>query len=304
MLDLWKYIDWNTRMAAKKKPTTGVEKPKRLRPTSTTLRELFLLSGNECAWKGCNAALIDSEGTMIGDIAHIEAAMPDGKRFNPDMTNEQRRSLVNLMLLCATHHRKIDGKSCTYTPKGLRKIKAAHEKRFRAVEASILKRFETQFPDLTANVSATRPQTLAALLSSPEAAEWLSEEEAETAASQIGDYANRLSNVPPEYRQFILAVIKRCATRDIWQDVSVSVPCDDLQGALNLGSTKLKRLVLGLEDHQVGSLVENTDNRWTVDLTDPSRSVGWADIHSFCEETEIDLERFVIEAQFGLLDGQ
>lgn len=291
-------------MAVRKKLKTRMEKPKRLPPTSKTLRELFLLSGNECAWRGCNAVLIDSEGTMIGDIAHIEAAMPGGKRFNPDMTNEQRRSPDNLMLLCASHHRKIDGKGSTHKPKDLWKIKAAHEKRFRAAEASILKRFETQFPDLTANVSATRPQTLAALLSSPDAAEWLSEEETEMATSQIGDYADRLSNVPPEYRQFILAVIKRCATRDIWQDVSVSVPCDDLQGVLRFGSHKLKRLVSGLEDHGMGSFGEDINNRWTVDLTDPSQYVGWADIHCFCEETDVDLEQFVIETQFGLLDGQ
>ncbi|SFH39358.1 hypothetical protein [Sulfitobacter dubius] len=291
-------------MVSKKKLKTGAAEPKRLPPTAKTLRELFLLSGNECAWEGCNAVLIDSDGTMIGDIAHIEAAMPGGERFNPEMTNEQRRSPFNLMLLCASHHRKIDGKNSTLKPKDLRKIKAAHEKRFRAAEASILKRFEAQFPDLTANLSATRPQTLAALLSCPDAAEWLSEEETKTAADEIGDYADRLSNVPPEYRQFILAVIKRCATRGIWQNVSVGVPCADLQGSLGFGAHKLRRLVSGLEDHGMGSFGEDINNLWTVDLTDPSQYIGWADIHSFCEETDVDLEQFVIEAQFGLLDEQ
>ena len=58
------------------------EAPKRLAPTSEVARELYLKSGNQCAFPGCEKVMINSEGTFIGQICHIEAAMPDGPRFN------------------------------------------------------------------------------------------------------------------------------------------------------------------------------------------------------------------------------
>jgi hypothetical protein len=49
--------------------------------------------------------MLNIEGTFIGQICHIEAAEEGGERFNLNTTNEQRRSAVNLMLMCYEHHR-------------------------------------------------------------------------------------------------------------------------------------------------------------------------------------------------------
>jgi hypothetical protein len=46
------------------------------------------------------------DGILVGEIAHIEAAMPDGPRFRKEMTNEERRAFANLLLLCGVHHTK------------------------------------------------------------------------------------------------------------------------------------------------------------------------------------------------------
>ncbi|KIU11162.1 hypothetical protein SC09_Contig24orf00043 [Bacillus subtilis] len=41
----------------------------------------------------------------MGEICHIEAAMPGGERFYPNQTNEERRDFDNLMMLCLDHHK-------------------------------------------------------------------------------------------------------------------------------------------------------------------------------------------------------
>ena len=84
------------------------ETPKRLRPTSETLRELFLKSGNLCAFPNCTALMMNEEGHFIGQVCHIEAAEKGGPRFNSKMTNEQRRAAQNLMLMCYEHHKVTD----------------------------------------------------------------------------------------------------------------------------------------------------------------------------------------------------
>ena len=67
--------------------------------------------------------IINNAGVMTGHICHIEGAMADGARFNPKMSNEERRQQDNLMLLCAAHHPAIDGDPDKYTVSKLKEIK-------------------------------------------------------------------------------------------------------------------------------------------------------------------------------------
>lgn len=60
---------------------SSFEAPKRLRPTAETARKLYLLSGNCCAYDGCSQPLMTPDGVLVGEIAHIEAAMPGGAVF-------------------------------------------------------------------------------------------------------------------------------------------------------------------------------------------------------------------------------
>jgi hypothetical protein len=80
------------------------EKIKRLTPKTEVLRELYLKSGNQCAFSGCPRVMIDSDGNFVGQICHIEAAEEGGERFNHKQTNEDRRAFNNLMLMCYEHH--------------------------------------------------------------------------------------------------------------------------------------------------------------------------------------------------------
>lgn len=102
--------------------------------TQTTLKRLFLLSCNQCAAPGCNRSLeARDEKTIIAKICHIEAASSDGPRYNPDMTDDERRGFDNLILLCDECHSIIDNKAneTKYTVILLKEWKRNHEDRCR-----------------------------------------------------------------------------------------------------------------------------------------------------------------------------
>lgn len=108
------------------------EKAKRLKPTVEVLRELYLKSGNQCAFPGCYNAMVDDNGNFIGQICHIEAAEAGGERFNPNMTNEERRAFDNLMLMCYEHH-VVTNDVVKYPVCELKRMKREHEEKFSSV---------------------------------------------------------------------------------------------------------------------------------------------------------------------------
>src|SRR4051812_22321330 len=105
------------------------EIPKRWAPTKSCLRQLFAHSGNRCAFDPCDHPLIDEFGNFVGEICHIKAALPAGERFDPDMTNEERRAPENLMLMCHRHHVVTDDVA-KYDVEAMRELKARHEVQF------------------------------------------------------------------------------------------------------------------------------------------------------------------------------
>ncbi len=76
----------------------------RLKILESTIKKLFALSGNICAFPNCTQALVNENEDLIGEICHIEAAEEGGPRFNKNKTDEERRSFENLIILCPTHH--------------------------------------------------------------------------------------------------------------------------------------------------------------------------------------------------------
>jgi hypothetical protein len=79
-----------------------------LAPKLETIRALFARSGNQCAFPGCIHPLVNDKQKFIGQVCHIEAAMPEGERYNPEQNDEQRRSYENLLILCYQHHIETD----------------------------------------------------------------------------------------------------------------------------------------------------------------------------------------------------
>lgn len=101
-----------------------------------TIKKLFALSGNKCAFPYCKNQIINDEGSVIGEICHIEAKNSNGARFNSSQSDKDRQACDNLILLCPTHHKTIDSDPNLYTTEVLKQIKSEHEQRNRRVEKS------------------------------------------------------------------------------------------------------------------------------------------------------------------------
>ncbi len=112
-------------------------KAKRKSPDKDTLRELYLKSGNQCAFPDCTRVMLNKDGIFVSQICHIEAAEDGGERFNPAMSDEERAAFPNLMLMCYEHH-VITNDVDMYPVPVLQAMKAEHEAKFTDPAQAIL----------------------------------------------------------------------------------------------------------------------------------------------------------------------
>jgi hypothetical protein len=56
-------------------------------PSNKTIKRLFALSGNACAFPKCPVFLVDEDnGSVVGEICHIKARNPHGARYDSTQT--------------------------------------------------------------------------------------------------------------------------------------------------------------------------------------------------------------------------
>jgi hypothetical protein len=99
-----------------------------------TLKKLFALCGNECAYPGCTAPIVDDDsGIVVGEISHIKGKSPQGPRYDPNQTSEERNGYENLLLMCDPHNKIIDHEDTRdkFPVDLLREFKTKHESKFR-----------------------------------------------------------------------------------------------------------------------------------------------------------------------------
>lgn len=281
------------------------EIPKRLKPTPETLRELFLKSGNLCAFPNCTALMMNEQGTFIGQVCHIEAAEKGGPRFNKAMSNEERRAAANLMLMCYAHHKETDDVK-KFPVSKLRKMKRDHERRFSTPDRAILERLT----DWTTADQPTPVKNLARLISVLGLD--YTDGDISEAVGQLNDYIERLRVVPIEVRKFIGAIAQRMyrmkGTAAVHDEMfGTSILISDVKDAFKIGDSTIRNRLSQLESYDLGDLDEtNTDlgpqpmiRIRTLECGWPS----WMDIVEFCETTATPIESFTEDLDFSPLDS-
>lgn len=201
---------------------------KRLRPSTNTLRQLYTLSGNMCAMPDCTHALIDKNGTWIGEVAHIYAASNGGPRANPSLSPEERRSAGNLILICSNCHTKIDSSVTQYSAEQLLKIKTAHE----AIYRNGLQQAELK--DCVDEYTITWPESLGAL------DVIRSDEHYEEAFESLHTVATRLSKLPTDTRDFLAKCLKRSSERRRWaRNPELEVLTEEIKKSLSINGIQI-----------------------------------------------------------------
>src|SRR5271166_211582 len=98
------------------------------KPSVPTQKHLFAISGNRCAFRGCQQRLVDEASKKVtAKICHIKGNRSGSARYDPGQTEDDRQSFDNLIVMCPIHHDVIDADSEVYTVEALLKIKAEHE---------------------------------------------------------------------------------------------------------------------------------------------------------------------------------
>lgn len=95
-------------------------------PSRKALKKLFGESDGFCSFDDCYEPITNESGSGA-EICHIRANNPRGPRYCETQSPEERNSEPNLILLCPTHHAKVDSDPTTYTVEILQKMKSQNK---------------------------------------------------------------------------------------------------------------------------------------------------------------------------------
>ena len=91
--------------------------------TATARLVVMARSGGKCEL--CGVRIIEDD-RIIGEIAHIRGDKPGSARYDKNMSENERNSPENLILLCPTCHTRVDKHPEKYTAKHLRDMRQRH----------------------------------------------------------------------------------------------------------------------------------------------------------------------------------
>lgn len=279
---------------------------KRLTPRGEVLKELFLKSGNLCAYPNCKNLMMNAAGKFIGQLCHIEAAEAGGQRFNVAQTDEQRREFGNLLLLCYEHH-QVTNDVLQFPVAKMREIKADHEARFTNPHRAIV----STLKDWTADQSATLPKTLHLMFAK---LGWDDADELrEPLIRKLELLIKKLERTPEEVRAFICALLHRAermrdsAVIRTLNSGTLAVLASDVESALKLNPDILRKLGEQLDAYDLGGIDQVTFgeyDQWAVCLNGlKGGEPFWSDLVDFCAKAAVPVEAIVNDLDFARLDG-
>ena len=104
-------------------------------PSRPTVKRLYALTGNRCAFPSCPTRLVDkATGSVVGEVCHIKGEKPTAPRYDAAQTDLERHGFDNLIVLCNVHHKVVDDNHQDYPDERLLKMKTDHEARLEGKE--------------------------------------------------------------------------------------------------------------------------------------------------------------------------
>lgn len=271
------------------------EEVKRLQPTQAVLRELFLKSGNQCAFPGCCNLMVDEQGNFIGQVCHIEAAEVGGERFNPNMTNEERRAFDNLMLMCYEHH-VVTNDVSKYTVAELKRMKKAHEDKF----SNIIHKMLNTVVDYGKTHDYSKTNMCKKL---SDVLRYGCTEEENTENSKIlNGLLEKLFNLPIETRTLLSIMVNRSYKNEFRE---CCVPLHEIELTTGKDWLYILRQVEILKRRNILSDIDADEFGCPYSILCADNNTGWSywnDIREFCKLTGIAIEEICVKLNFSLFD--
>jgi hypothetical protein len=268
---------------------------KRLAATKETIRELFAKSGNRCAFPGCRHLIIDEAGNFVAQICHIEAAQEGGQRFREGMSNEERRHVSNLMLMCYAHH-VVTNDIERYPVERLRQMKADHEGKYtnaaEVIWRSIVDRTTTQSVAFATSLRRMH-----------DVMKWgLTDDQLLESFVEFDEFQKRLCQLPQTTRELLLVLVNRAGEPERPTQV-MSTPHEEVRRACGIGKQKLISHVETLVRYNIA----RSDHEEMLQPKMYLRPLGsgwpvWRDLRTFCTVTGITLQDILVELRLNLLD--
>ena len=105
---------------------------------AATIRTLASRAGHHCSNPQClrptsGPSSEESKSVNVGEAAHITAAAPGGKRYDRNLTPQERRAASNGIWLCELCAKLIDTDEARFTAELLRRWKKGAEDRAFAI---------------------------------------------------------------------------------------------------------------------------------------------------------------------------
>jgi len=243
---------------------------------------------------------MQSDGVLVGEIAHIKAALPGGARFDDAMSNEERRAESNLILMCAVHHIKIDAKRNMWSVEKLEILKAAHE----AIYTGAIDRLRDAVEDTTDGVTWRPCKTLAAIYGDEDRTNELPYD-----IEVVEEFAKRLAGIPLGARSVLaIAVHKGKSVKGSSGRGEIEIIHSLLEASCHCTSSQLAKNLEILEDQRLLWRDEpDFGQPATVYVGNSTGETGWKLIRDIKDASrgESDLIRRVInDLDFSALDEQ
>ena len=279
--------------------------PKRKPNHKAVERELWMLSGNECAHENCGERMVTETGAYVGEIAHIRGVKPTSARHDATMDDDELRDKSNLILLCHKHHIETDDES-RYPVEEMQRMKERHESRFKRAYIE----FEAQFADYTDDLHAihcstlNRWRTVLGLTGQDFDEEYFTDE-----IAKLNALADQLSSLTEEARLIISFVVERGAEDS--HKCTFSFPLDEMARRTKRGRSKIKEICLELERLDFGGIDFDPDFGSTppeVLVYAPTEDQRYhnphlGEIRAYCEQTGHRVDDVIVRLRFDLLDN-